>query len=406
MQHLDRTDLHGAAIAPDAILEVAPPVVARRSLLLGGGLGVAALSLPSAIGAASVPSVQPTGGAFSYPEGSVALLHWTAFDTIATPTSVAGVAGSGITDVSGSHGRGGTGAGAADDPRVAVAASTKRDRLATGTITGTASGATVTVHTTLAGVFSGAAGNLAVQIVSSGDALAVTATGGTLTINLGGAVRSASDVAAAINAISGLQASGIPIPDATGTFTVADASGSYAALSGGADDVPDDSQWSMRSTTSELTLTGGSASPYLEWTITNGSATALTVSTLVIHRLRSVGPGPLNLAFYTSTDGFASAVLRRTATFDDVTRHLVVTVGSGAELSESQTLTVRAFPYGSASDRVVRLVKFSSNDGGITVLPLLSGPDNVQTAVIGDQFSTTSPTSAREHISSFIGRFA
>jgi hypothetical protein len=299
---MDRPDPsvgHDVTIAPDAVLEVAPPVVARRGVLIGGGLGVASLVLPSAMAAASVPTVEPTGGAFSYPTGSGVVLHWRAFDTIATPT---GVAGTGITDVSGTHGRGGTGSGTNDDPRVA----------------------------------------------------------------------------------------------ANGKF---------------GDDPAHTSLWGIQSTTNELTLDGASASPHLEWTIQNASASSLTVSTLVLYRLgnrpRVNAEGVLNLAFYVSTSaGFASPVLRRTAAFaHNVTRHLVVTLGdgSGVTLAQNASLTVRAFPYSTPTERQIRLIQYDSTDGNDEgTLKRLTTFDSVRTDVVG---LPTGDGNTGNHVSAFIGTF-
>ncbi len=399
---MDRPDpavAHDVTIAPDAVLEVAPPVVARRGVLIGGGLGVASMVLPSAMAAASVPTVEPTGGAFSYPTGSGVVLHWKAFDTIATPT---GVNGTGITNVSGTHGRGGTGSGTNDDPRVAAAGTNLSYVQASGTITGSSSAAVVTVTADFGGAFKGATGNLAVVIASTSGGLTVTVSGGTLTIDLGDADRTASDVAAQISAISGLTASA-----ASGTFTGTDA-GNYAPLSGGAD-VPVTSLWGMQSTTNELTLATETASPHLQWTITNDASDGrvLTVSTLVLYRVRdlaAVSPGTLNLAFYTSTDaGFGSSDLRRTAAFSNITRHLVVPVGpgSGVTLDPGETLTVRAFPYSTPTPREVRLIQYDSTDGGN--LSGLTTFDSVQTDVVG---LPTGPDNTGNHVSAFIGKFA
>jgi len=377
---MDRPDPsvgHDVTIAPDAVLEVAPPVVARRGVLIGGGLGVASLVLPSAMAAASVPTVEPTGGAFSYPTGSGVLVHWKGFDT----NSPGAVTGTAVVNVAGQHGRGGTGDLSNVDPRVAAAGTTLTYVQASGTITGTTSGAAVTV------------------IASTSGELTVTVSGGTLTIDLGGAAQTASDVAARISAISGLTAS-----TASGTFTVADA-GNYASLSGGAD-VPDSSVWNMRSTTNALDM---DTSPHLQWTITNNTSDgrALTVSTLVLYRVRNLAAdtsGTLNLAFYTSTDAaFNSPVLRRTAAFSNgITKHLVVPVGPGlgVTLAPEETLTVRAFPYSTPTPRDVRLVQYDSNDGD----PLggLTNFDSVQTAVVG---ARTGPGNTGDHVSAFIGKF-
>jgi hypothetical protein len=400
---MDRPDpavAHDVTIAPDAVLEVAPPVVARRGVLIGGGLGVASLVLPSAMAAASVPTVQPTGGAFSYDDGSGVLVHWKGFDT----NSAGAVTGTAVLNVAGQHGRGGTGDLSNVDPRVAAAGTTLTYVQASGTITGETSGAVVTVTADFGGAFQGLAGNLAVVIASTSGGLTVTVSDGTLTIDLDGADQTASDVAARISDISGLTASAVD-----GTFTVADA-GNYASLSGGAD-VPASSIWNMQSTTNALDM---DTSPHLQWTITNNTSDGrtLTVSTLVLYRVRNLAAntsGTLNLAFYTSTDaGFDSPVLRRTAAFSNgITKHLVVPVGpgSGVTLAPGDTLTVRAFPYSTPTPRDVRLVQYDSNDGdplgGLTNFDQASV--QTQTAVVG---ARTGPGNTGDHVSAFIGRFA
>lgn len=106
----------------DAVLEVAPPSVDRRSVLVGGGLGIATTVLPSAISAASILTVEPSAQ-FVYSGASV-LLHWTPFDPRPKGDEAAyesvpgndGIAESNF--ITGTHGRGGTGTGASNDPRV------------------------------------------------------------------------------------------------------------------------------------------------------------------------------------------------------------------------------------------------------------------------------------------------
>jgi hypothetical protein len=81
-----------ATIAPDAVLEVAPPAIARRGVLIGGGLGVAAMVLPSAAAAASGLSFVPT--AASYGENDELVAAWLPFDSGADVYSGSGVAAS------------------------------------------------------------------------------------------------------------------------------------------------------------------------------------------------------------------------------------------------------------------------------------------------------------------------
>jgi hypothetical protein len=64
---------------PDASLEVAPPVVQRRDLLVGGGLGLASMVLPSASVAASTLSFGPQP--FTYGSEDRTVAAWLPFDS-------------------------------------------------------------------------------------------------------------------------------------------------------------------------------------------------------------------------------------------------------------------------------------------------------------------------------------
>lgn len=381
-------DPHRSGVAEDALLEAAPPFFDRRSLMVGGGLGVTSLVLPSAMSAASVPTVEPTGGAFAYPVNADVLLSWTAFDSTSTPTAVAGTPGG--ASVSGTHGRGGAGGGAGDDPRVAAFAPTLVYTQASGRLESPNTFAAVDVTADFGGSFKGSAGNLTFAMSDSGSGgLTASVSGSTLTVDLGGTSPTATNVATAIGGISGLSATQFRI----GSFTSDDVGLSVGAMTGGAD-VPDATRWDVLSTTNQLTLSGGSASPYLEWTLTNGTGADATISTLVLYRFRS--EGALKLAFYVSTGAdFASPVLRRTVSFsEDLTRHLVIPLSSGAGvvLADGASVTVRAFPYSTPTARTVRLVRYSSTDGG--ALQGLLGVDAIQTDVVGTTGETGTLASA------------
>lgn len=88
-----------------AILEVAPPLVRRRSLLAGAAVGITTSALPRAAMAASPGTLEPSGS-FTYPADSEVLLYWTGFDT-SSSTSQAGTAAN-STSASGLHQSGGT----------------------------------------------------------------------------------------------------------------------------------------------------------------------------------------------------------------------------------------------------------------------------------------------------------
>lgn len=281
-------------IGDGAILEVAPPVVRRRSLLAGAALGITTTALPRAAMAASPGTLEPSG-AFTYEGGSQVLLSWTGYDSTGTASQAGTPRNS--NPVSGVVERGGTSGG-------------------------------VTAR----------AGS------SSGD-----------------------------------------------SFT----------------------EWTMQNAGDELTVSGDdlSASPHLRWTVTNTSTTnSLEVSSLVLYRLRNLAasinnPGELRLAFYVSTAAdFGTPVLRRTISMaNDITRHVVIQLGlSGANaVSPSGTAVVRAFPYRTSTQRQVRFRQYNSSDGNVdgVLRPLIAGPDDIQTSIVGTTFTT-----AGDHTAAFIGR--
>lgn len=92
-------------IGDGAILEVAPPIVRRRSLLAGAAVGITTTALPRAAMAASPGTLEPSG-AFTYPGDSEVLLYWTGFDSTSTPSQSGTAANS--TSATGTHQRGGT----------------------------------------------------------------------------------------------------------------------------------------------------------------------------------------------------------------------------------------------------------------------------------------------------------
>ena len=94
-------------------------------------------------------------------------------------------------------------------------------------------GGVITITADAAGPFDGTAGNLSTEIVDTGSGgLTASVSGGTLTVDLGGlAVEQTVTVAAAIDGISGLSAT----ETTAGNFTAADDLGPNGAITGGTD---------------------------------------------------------------------------------------------------------------------------------------------------------------------------
>lgn len=83
------------------------PTMARRSLLVGAGLGVTAMSLPSSVAAASGPSFEPA--AFDYGAGDELVAAWLPFNAGTADYSGSGVAAdAALSDLTGNLTQGGT----------------------------------------------------------------------------------------------------------------------------------------------------------------------------------------------------------------------------------------------------------------------------------------------------------
>lgn len=133
------------------------------------------------------------------------------------------------------------------------------------------------------------------------------------------------------------------------------------------------SEWRVRNGSSTLNL---ATSPHLQFTIgiPVDKVGTLSLATLVLHAVRHMGTGGesallANLAVYVSTDGFATATLRRTASVSVGAsfRHIVVNLGLTASLGAGQTVTVRVYPYSMPNARVLRFGPFNADPSPVDI---------------------------------------
>jgi len=162
----------------------------------------------------------------------------------------------------------------------------------------------------------------------------------------------------------------------------------------------------VRNSSSTLDL---STSPYLQFRTAPALGT-MNVQSFVLYAARNLrldGPDmPLNLAFYVSTNDFATATLRRTASLPhNSTSHVVVSLGIGSTtLVANQYVAVRVYPYGTSSTRELRLRAFNG-DGLPTALS--SPTDAIDESRVGSRISTANdPTDASDSIAAFIGTYS
>lgn len=121
--------------------------------------------------------------------------------------------------------------------------------------------------------------------------------------------------------------------------------------------------FSLRNSSSTLDLAD---SPYLEFLLDVESG-SLTLATLVLYSIRSLDSPGVKLAAYVSTDGWATATLRRTLGVSSALapasqRHVVVNLGlSDRTFGQDETVAVRLYPYATAAASELRLAGFDSD---------------------------------------------
>ncbi len=108
------------------------------------------------------------------------------------------------------------------------------------------------------------------------------------------------------------------------------------------------------------------ASPYVEYLLTPESGRTVAVRSLVLHSTRLGSSSALSLAFFRSSDGFATQNLRRTATHVNLCRRIAVDLG-GVTVAGGTTLAVRMYFYRTAgrNDVYVR----DRNESGVNPTP-------------------------------------
>lgn len=160
---------------------------------------------------------------------------------------------------------------------------------------------------------------------------------------------------------------------------------------GGRNDLTGFCDFKVRNSSNTLNL---ATSPYLEFSLSmSGGST--TLATFVLYSVRQMSASPtVNLAFYVSTNDFASAVLRRTAALVQAHRHLVVNLGLLQTFTNPSKVAVRVYPYATPSSPGLRLNRFS-NDPAPTAL--VTPQDTVNTSVVGNREANG------ERMAAFIG---
>lgn len=163
----------------------------------------------------------------------------------------------------------------------------------------------------------------------------------------------------------------------------------------GQDDVTGAAVLSLRNSSSTLDLAD---SPYLEFELDIASGT-LTLATLVLYSIRSMDSPGVRLAAYVSTDGWATATLRRTlAVSSDLSpsqRHVVVNLGlSEQTFGADDTVAVRLYPYATSAASELRLARFDSDPDPVAHTDV----DTIQPSVVGT-------LAGSNRMAAFIGTF-
>jgi len=155
--------------------------------------------------------------------------------------------------------------------------------------------------------------------------------------------------------------------------------------------------WSVQNSSSGIDHT---ASPYVEYRLTPENGRTVVVRSLVLHSTRLGSNTALSLAFFRSSDGFATQNLRRTATHINEYRKIVVDLG-GVTVAGGTTLAVRMYFYRTAGQNDVYVRdRDESGTGQPTPRTGLTTADTGQAS----ENPSVAPASLPNAAVSFIGR--